>query len=281
MMNIQFKKMHGLGNDFVIIDNTTQNIDINPKLVELLCNRKFGIGCDQLLLIKQNSGSQFAFNYRVFNKNGSEAEQCGNGARCVVKFIADNYNYNSTPITLLTLNREITGVVNKSELVTVSMGIPIFIPDKIPFVHHLNTNNIYELQFNNLKITCGVVSMGNPHAVIKLFNDLELEDTKSLEEIAKSIQNSKYFPNGVNVNFYYKIDNNNIKLVTYERGAGFTLACGTGACATSSYCIQQKEVNNIVNVLTLGGSLTVEWDSINELKMTGEARDVFQGQITI
>ncbi len=282
MTTVQFTKMHGLGNDFIIIDQTTQTLPINESLVQYLSNRKTGIGCDQLLMIKHIDNADNTYNYTVFNSDGSAAEHCGNGARCVVKYIIEKYNLANKKITLLTNTRKITGSINQlTGLVNISMGAPMFAPTELPFTQKENTINSYELDLEHTKIICGVVSMGNPHVIIKLFSENELDDTKSLTDIAKAIQSSRYFPNGVNVNFYIKLDSNNIKLVTFERGCGFTLACGTGACATVAYGVSQNELKDPVNVTMLGGKLSIRWDQKHELEMIGTATTVFEGSFNI
>ncbi|MCE2705645.1 MAG: diaminopimelate epimerase [Proteobacteria bacterium] len=282
MAKIQFTKMHGLGNDFVVIDNTTQNINLTTADISFICDRKIGIGCDQLLLIKLMDEATHCYQYRVFNSDGSEVEHCGNGARCVVQYVSKHHKIDSMPIILHTQNRVITGIANKKTSVsTISMGTPVFMPEEIPFIHKYHKDNIYELKFDSFHIICGLVSMGNPHVIVKLYSEQELEDTKNLEEIAKAIQHSKYFPDGVNVNFYFKLTNNSIKLITYERGSGFTLACGTGSCATAAYGILQNELDNIVTVSTLGGDILIEWDQKNELKMTGGTKEVYQGSFSL
>lgn len=278
MIDFQFTKMHGLGNDFIIIDKTENTVLIDQHLVSTLSNRKTGIGCDQILVIENLADQTNTYNYSVFNSDGSEADHCGNGARCVIKYIIEKYNLEHSEINLLTKTRKITGSIDKTTgLINVSMGVPLFNPSAIPFSHKEHPDNSYELELGDIQITCGVVSIGNPHVIIKLFSENELDDAKSLSEIAKTIQTSKYFPKSVNVNFYIKLDDKNIKLVTFERGCGFTLACGTGACATVAYGISQNELQSPVNVIMPGGKLEISWDKKNELKMLGSATAVFRG----
>ncbi|MFN8770101.1 MAG: diaminopimelate epimerase [Neisseriaceae bacterium] len=282
MTNIQFTKMHGLGNDFVVIDKTNQTFELDNKQIKFICNRKLGVGCDQLLIINNCNGANNEYQYRIFNSDGSESEHCGNGARCVIKYIYSHNNLTENNVTLHTKNRIITGSISKDrKIINVSMGIPSFKPQDIPFIHSFNPNNIYELELSNTSIQFGVASVGNPHVIVKLRSDAEMQDRKSLEKLAKLIQNSDYFPNGVNVNFYLKLDNNTIQLITYERGCGFTDACGTGACATATYGILQNYLEEEVKVLMPGGSIVVRWDKINQLMMIGEATEVFNGNLNL
>lgn len=281
MTNIKFTKMQGLGNDFIVIDNTNQRLEINQLPIKSLCSRKTGIGCDQLLIIEKITNLTNEFDYKIFNSSGDEVEHCGNGARCIVKYINEYYNIKNK-IVLRTKNRTITGGLEpNSDLIVIDMGIPSFNPDELPFTHKISPNHIYELQFNNTLLQFGVVSVGNPHAIVELHSEPELQDKKSLERIAKTIQNSEYFPNGVNVNFYLLSNENNIQLVTYERSVEFTEACGTGACATAAYGILRGFLINEVKVTMPGGSVIVKWDKTNQLEMIGEASLVFNGEISI
>ena len=281
-MKLNFNKMQGLGNDFVIIDViNTNSFHLSVEQLQFLANRRFGIGCDQILVIGKSCIPSVDFDYRIFNADGSVAGNCGNGARCVVKYLYARYKIDKSNIVLSIQNQNLIGYKSSDGNISVSMGVPDFRPSAIPFVHEYNLDNRYQVNLENEIINFGVVSVGNPHAVIKLLDENSFTDTRHLALIGQLLQNSKLFPSGVNVNFYVVVDSSTLSLKTYERGCGFTPACGTGAVATSSYAILNNQIDNKVNVLMDGGSLAIEWDMQNEIKMTGPAIIVFTGSIDL
>ncbi|HMT01930.1 MAG TPA: diaminopimelate epimerase [Burkholderiales bacterium] len=277
---INFIKMQGLGNDFILIDKITEDIDLDSKHIKFLCNRKFGIGCDQLLIIEKSIDPLINFNYKIFNQDGKEAQHCANGARCVIKYLVKDKLISNDVITLGTRNRIISGFVLANGDIKLSLGEPEFSAEKIPFIHKNNTNNKYSINIENTNINLGIVSMGNPHAIICLNNKNELNNTDKLSKIARLLQQSKYFPESVNINFYYVKDKSTIFLRTYERGCGFTLSCGTGAAATVCYAIKQNEVEKETKVIMQGGVLTLIWEN-KEVFMIGTAEEVYRGTIDI
>ncbi|MFN7094407.1 MAG: diaminopimelate epimerase [Burkholderiales bacterium] len=284
MTKIYFNKMHGLGNDFILIDTLAQPLSLTAAQIQFICNRKLGIGADQLLLIEQSSSSKADYNYRIFNQDGNEVEQCGNGARCAISYLYSHYSLTHNAIRLQTKNRIIVGSIDSNHHITISMGNPKFAPTDLPFSHPQHLDNQYQMVIAGKLATFGIASVGNPHVIIQLAALEELANSSDLATIAKSIQRSSYFPEGVNVNFYWPQDRNTIYLYTYERGCGFTLACGTGACATVCYGISRQLLTSSVCVKMPGGSLNITWDNTKpdaQILMTGPATQVFQGQIEL
>ena len=269
--------MHGLGNDFVVINGINQSIQLTPKQIQFIANRHFGVGCDQLLLVENTTHKDADFRYRIFNANGSEVEQCGNGARCFAIFVRDEGLTNKTEIPVITKTGLITLKIEDNDQVTVNMGIPELQPDKIPFKASTQSA-IYSLDIAGKPIELSAISMGNPHAVI-LVDNIE---TAAVEELGKAIQKNTHFPNSVNVGFMQIIDQNNIKLRVYERGVGETQACGTGACAAVVAGRIQNLLDTDVNVELLGGNLSINWAGAqNPVMMTGATATVFKGTISL
>lgn len=279
-MQINFVKMEGLGNDFVLIDNLKNPINLSSAQIQKICDRKYGIGCDQLLLIEKTINERAHFNYRIFNADGSEVEHCGNGARCVIDYLYAN-NYSQEPIIYLkTKNRLIFGFKDNNGI-CVDMGQPLFSPESLPFNANITANNEYFLDFENYKTKFGIVSVGNPHAIVELDSLEKLTDHQHLEKLAISLQNSPLFPQSVNVSFFVKENANLISLVTYERAVGFTLACGTGATATACYGILTGILDPKVTVKCPGGNLYIAWDSVTNATLTGPTNTVFIGTICL
>ncbi len=269
--------MHGLGNDFVVINAIDQNIDLSPDQVRYISDRHLGIGCDQLLLVEKTDAVDADFRYRIFNPDGSEAEQCGNGARCFARFVHDEGLSNKTEIPVLTSNGRIILKLEENHDVTVDMGAPILEPQKIPFQAD-EIKSSYQLAIGNKTISVGVVSMGNPHAVL-LVDDV---DTADVEELGPAIQNSHYFPNSVNVGFMQVIDAQNIKLRVFERGIGETQACGSGTCAAVVVGQLQGLLDIKVDAQLLGGNLSISWaGDTNPVMMSGPTATVFKGMISL
>ncbi len=275
---IKFTKMHGLGNDYVYIDAINQKIQNESKLAQFVSNRHFGIGSDGLILICESKVADFKM--RMFNSDGSEAEMCGNGIRCVGKFVYDKGFTNKTTVTIETLAGIKTLKLNikdeKVETVRVDMGEPILEADKIPVISKEEPVKNLELEAENRKFKFTCVSMGNPHAITIVENTKEFE----VERYGKILEVDKAFPKKANIEFAQVIDKENIKMRVWERGAGETLACGTGACATAVACNLLNLTGRKVNIELLGGTLNIEWnENDNHIYMTGPAVTVFDGEL--
>lgn len=277
---IKFTKMQGLGNDYVYMDAIHQNIEEESSLAQFVSNRNFGIGSDGLILICQSDVADFKM--RMFNSDGSEAEMCGNGIRCVGKFVYDKGLTKKTEVTIETLAGIKTLKLNvkegKVETVKVDMGEPILEPKEIPVI--ANEKPVKNLKLKaedkNFNFTC--VSMGNPHAITIVENVKDFD----VEKYGKVLEVDKVFPNKTNVEFIEIIDKNNIKMRVWERGAGETLACGTGACASVVACALNELTDHKVNVELLGGILEIEWSKEeNHVYMTGPAVTVFEGELLV
>ena len=276
-MLMKFTKMHGLGNDFVVIDAVTQNVRITASMVRRLADRKTGIGCDQVLVIEPPSAADIDFNYRIFNCDGAEVEQCGNGARCLARFVHDRQLTGKKSIQVQTSNRVMTlNLINKN-LVAVDMGIPELDPQAIPF-QASEPALLYDLDVNGQTQRIAAVSMGNPHALLTVADT----ETAPVAEVGAAIESHERFPNRVNVGFMQIIDRSAIKLRVFERGVGETEACGSGACAAAVAAIQQQLVDSPVTVHLTRGSLKIDWKgSGHPLIMSGPAKTVFHGRIRI
>ncbi len=275
---IKFTKMHGLGNDYVYIDAINQKIQNESKLAQFVSNRHFGIGSDGLILICESKVADFKM--RMFNSDGSEAEMCGNGIRCVGKFVYDKGFTNKTTVTIETLAGIKTLKLNikdeKVETVRVDMGEPILEANKIPVISKEEPVKNLELEAENRKFKFTCVSMGNPHAITIVENTKEFE----VERYGKILEVDKAFPKKANIEFAQVIDKENIKMRVWERGAGETLACGTGACATAVACNLLNLTGRKVNIELLGGTLNIEWnENDNHIYMTGPAVTVFDGEL--
>lgn len=272
---IHFTKMHGLGNDFMVVDGVTQNVFFSPDQIRRLANRHFGIGFDQLLLVEPPYDPELDFHYRIFNADGSEVEQCGNGARCFARFVHNKGLTNKYKIKVSTASGKMLLKLERDGNVTVNMGAPVLEPSQVPFKAK-KQEKTYLIQGKQQTFLCGVVSMGNPHCVIEV-DDLDNFDVNGVGSILTS---NERFPKGVNVGFMQKINQNHIKLRVYERGAGETLACGSGACAAVVIGRLQQKLANRVCVDLLGGTLTINWDGENKsVWMTGPAQHVYDGQL--
>ncbi len=276
-MLLQFSKMHGLGNDFMVVDSVTQNAYFNPEVVRRLADRNFGIGFDQLLVVEPPYDPELDFHYRIFNADGTEVEQCGNGARCFARFVKLKGLTNRNRITVSTAKGKLTLYIEKDEQVTVNMGVPQLNPAKVPF-RAAKEEKTYILRVAEQTVLCGVVSMGNPHCVL-LVDDV---DSAPVEELGKAITAHERFPEQVNVGFLQVIDNGRAKLRVYERGVGETLACGTGACAALVVGQLQGKLGRKARIELPGGPLQLQWDGPGKpVKMTGPAEHVFDGQINL
>jgi len=275
-MKYKFTKMHGLGNDFVLIDCVSQSVQLSPEQLRYLANRRLGIGCDQILLIERTEGDA-DFRYRIFNSDGSEVEQCGNGARCLVRYVYDKGMTQKKEISVETLGGIIFPKLEANGEVTVNMGIPKFEPKEIPFVADKRMLT-YLLDVNEKQIEFSILSMGNPHAV------QIVEDINHLPILAEGslIENHSRFPKNVNVGYMQIVNREHINLRVHERGAGETLSCGTGACAAVVAGITRGLLDSKVTVSTTGGNLSICWKgSHNPVWMTGPAISVFDGEIDL
>lgn len=273
---LKFSKMHGLGNDFIVIDAIHQQVELTSAQIQFLADRHFGIGCDQLLLVETPSTNKVDFKYRIFNADGSEVEQCGNGVRCFARFVYDRGLTDKDTIAVETASGVIFPSLQINGDVRVDMGLPQFEPIKIPF-HVEQQAKTYSLPLlNGQTREIGAVSLGNPHAVIVVDNI----KTADVETIGPIIESHEQFPERVNVGFMEVVNPSQIRLRVYERGVGETKACGTGACAAVVSGIQQGLLSREVQVSLPGGKLTISWpDDQSSVWMTGPATQVFDGEI--
>lgn len=273
-MEIQFTKMHGLGNDFVVINAITQNISLSRQQIRLIADRHFGVGCDQLLLVENPQTEKAEFRYRIFNADGGEVEQCGNGARCFAVFVRQQGLTSNDIITVETAGGLIELRI-EADQVTVNMGVPDFNPQSLPFLAE-NQAERYTLMVNGNEYQIGAVSMGNPHVVLQV-DDI---DTVEVDILGSAIENHEQFPQRVNAGFMQVVSRQEIRLRVYERGAAETLACGTGACAAVAVARLWGQVVDTVRVHLPGGELIITWKGEGQnLLMTGPATTVYQGTI--
>lgn len=276
-MKLKFSKMHGLGNDFVVFDGVRQQIDLSPEQLRYLGDRHFGVGCDQILLVEKASRPGVDFRYRIFNSDGGEVEQCGNGARCFVRFVHDQGLTDKRDIRVETISGEISPRLEADGTVTVDMGVPVFAPERIPFVS-TNDDLVQSLAVGSEECLISAVSMGNPHAV-QIVADI---DTAPVAAQGPLIEAHPRFPQRVNAGFMQIVGRQAIRLRVFERGAGETLACGTGACAAVAAGIARGLLDSPVRVATRGGELTIAWRGKGEsVLMTGPAITVFTGEIEL
>ncbi|MCL1035548.1 diaminopimelate epimerase [Shewanella submarina] len=274
---IHFTKMHGLGNDFMVVDGVTQNVFFSPEQIKRLADRNFGIGFDQLLLVEPPYDPDLDFHYRIFNADGSEVEQCGNGARCFARFVRNKGLTNKHKIRVSTANGKMTLRIERDGNVTVNMGVPVLEPSQIPFKAK-KPEKTYLLQAGQQAFLCGAVSMGNPHCVM----DVDNVDEADVDGIGRQLTRHERFPKGVNVGFMQILSKDHIKLRVYERGAAETLACGSGACAAVVVGQLQGKLGQQVQVDLPGGSLSISWEGEGKpLWMTGPAEQVFDGQFQL
>lgn len=274
---MNFSKMHGLGNDFMVIDALTQNVHLSNELIKRMSDRYTGIGFDQLLVVEPPYSPESDFHYRIFNADGSEVEQCGNGARCFARFVRLKGLTKKRVLKVSTMKGNIVLTVNDDETVRVNMGTPIFEPSKIPF-KAIKEEKTYIIRAQEQTVLCGVASMGNPHCVIQVDDIL----TAQVSTLGPLLEQHERFPEKANIGFMHIIDRNNINLRVFERGVGETQACGTGACAAVAVGINQGLLNPRVNVNLPGGKLIIEWKGNQQpLYMTGPATHVYDGYISI
>ncbi|BCE02188.1 diaminopimelate epimerase [Marinicellulosiphila megalodicopiae] len=274
-MELHFTKMHGLGNDFVVIDAISQDIDLTEAFVQALGDRHFGVGFDQLLIVQAPTQKNMDFKYRIFNASGEEVEQCGNGARCFARFVIEQKLTNKKIINVETCNANITLELTQDNLVKVDMGQPVFEPKDIPFLANQKQSS-YRIdagEFGQLEINA--ISMGNPHCVL-LVDDVQTAPVATLGALLESHPD---FPKKVNVGFLQIIDSKHAKLRVYERGVGETQACGTGACAAMVAGVMRGKLDNEATLTLLGGDLTIRWQAEQSVIMIGDAVRVFEGKM--
>ena len=276
-MELAFTKMHGLGNDFVVVDAVRQRFDPTPEQVRFLSDRRRGVGCDQLLLVEPPRSQSAQFRYRIFNADGGEVEQCGNGARCFARFVRDQGLTDRDRITVETAGGPMELTIEPDGQVTVDMGPPRLEPGDIPFRAPARAS-AYRLEVDGAEYEIGAVSMGNPHAVLTVPD----VDTAPVAALGPRIEGHDRFPRRVNVGFMQVMDSGHIRLRVFERGAGETLACGSGACAAVVVGRLQGSLADPVRVSLPGGDLVVSWPHEGgPVRMTGPAARVFEGRIEL
>lgn len=269
--------MQGLGNDFVVIDAIHQSFHLRPEQVRFIADRHRGVGCDQVLLVEPPDSSEVDFRYRIYNQDGGEVGQCGNGARCFARFVVDNHLIDKGEIVVKTASGVIRLRLEADGQVTVDMGVPNFAPQSLPFDADVESVR-YKLTINDADVEIGAVSMGNPHAVVQVAD----VDTAPVSSWGPAIENHPRFPQRVNVGFMQVLSRGQLRLRVYERGAGETQACGTGACAAMAVAHQWGMVDDAVTVQLPGGELLIRWaGGRSPLLMTGPAQTVFEGTIEL
>jgi diaminopimelate epimerase len=276
-MPLHFTKMQALGNDFVIIDGVRQQVALSAEQIRWMSARRTGIGCDQLLVAENGNGQDEDFGVRIYNADGSEAEQCGNGIRCVARFVQNQALTSKTSIALRVSGALYRLTVHDDDRVTADMGIPEFEPDRVPFVADRRCAS-YSLELNGQSFSMAVLSMGNPHAV-QFVDDVEVAPVATIGPL---IEHHRRFPKRTNVEFVQVVDRSRVHLRVYERGVGETQACGSGACAAVVAAHQAGLVTDAVQVTLEGGDLEIEWaGGDTPVYMTGPASTVFDGTLEL
>lgn len=275
-MRIQFSKMHGLGNDFMVIDLVTQRMPLHPELIRRLGHRNFGIGFDQMLIVEAPERPDVDFKYRIFNADGSEVEQCGNGVRCFARFVHERHLTKKAKIRVETNSGVVEPEINSNAWVRVNMGEPRFLPEDIPFkVEHQSQPlpDHYSVNVLDQTVELDVVNMGNPHAVLLVDDVLKVP----VETLGPALESHERFPQRVNVGFMQIINRGEVRLRVFERGVGETLACGTGACAAAVSGIRRGLLDPDVRVYLAGGPLLIQWQPNDVVWMTGPTATTFEG----
>lgn len=274
---LHFTKMHGLGNDFVVLDGIRQQVSLNAAQIRQIADRHFGVGCDQLLLVEAYGGDDADFRYRIFNADGGEVEQCGNGARCFARFVYDQGLTQKTTIPVMTAGGRIVLEIQQDGQVTVNMGAPELEPVRIPFISE-QRQTLYNLDIAGENHSFVAVSMGNPHAVLQVMD----VDTAPVGTLGPQLEKHPAFPQRVNVGFMQVLARDHIRLRVFERGCGETLACGTGACAAVVAGRVLGLLDEQVSVELRGGRLQIQWQGEGQaVWMTGPAETVFRGTLTL
>jgi len=273
-VRLKFTKMQGLGNDFVVLDGITQRVDLSASQLKRLADRHFGVGCDQILVVEKPDRADVDFRYRIYNADGGEVEQCGNGARCFVQFVRNRGLTEKRAIRVETRGGIIEPRLEDDGQITVDIGMPRFEPGEIPFAGGSGAT-VEPLEVDGASVSVSVVSMGNPHAVQIVDS---VDDAPVLTQ-GPRLEGHPRFPNGVNAGYMQVVDRDNIRLRVWERGVGETLACGTGACAAAVSGIRLGLLDSPVRVETRGGALTIAWrGDRSPVLMTGPAVTVFEGE---
>jgi len=277
-MNLKFTKMHGLGNDFVVFDAIHQRVDLSAAQVRAIADRHFGIGCDQVLLVESPTLAGVDFRYRIFNADGGEVQQCGNGARCFARFVYDKGLTDKRELRVETASGIIEPRLTDDGLVTVNMGAPRFAPAQIPFLAEAEAI-VHTIMVAGEPVEVSVVSMGNPHAVRVVCN---LDDAP-VQSLGAQIECHPQFPERVNVGFMQVVHRRALRLRVFERGSGETLACGTGACAAVVAGVRRGLLDDTVTVHTRGGDLSIQWSGglSDPVWLSGPAVTVFEGEIPL
>lgn len=276
-MILPFTKMHGLGNDFVVLNGLQTPIELNAEQIRFIADRRLGVGCDQVLMIEASESSAADIRYRIFNADGTEVEQCGNGVRCIGDYLRRRSLIDGNSVTVETNSGLVTIYLEGLDQIRVDMGVPLFEPADIPLASTQRKMQ-YHLSLSSAELEVMAVSVGNPHAVL-LVEDIEQAPVSS---IAPQIQQHSLFPESVNVGFMEIVDSSHIRLRVYERGVGETLACGTGACGAVAVGINTGRLGNEVDVELRGGNLAINWAGEGQaVWMTGPATTVYEGQIEI
>jgi len=276
-MELKFTKMQGLGNDFVVFDFTDEVVALSKHQAARIADRHFGVGCDQILIVEQSSRAEIDFKYRILNADGSEVGQCGNGARCFVRYVYDKKLSDKNPITVETLSGEMTLYAEDTGLVTVNMGAPRFEPNEIPLAATAR-QAAYEVNVDGQTHLFSALSMGNPHAVL-LVDDVNAAPVKTLGAV---LEQHPIFPERANIGFMQINNRNDISLRVYERGSGETIACGSGCCAAIVAGIQLGLLDDSVTAHLSGGDLTVRWAGEGQpVMMTGPAETAFEGTLRL
>ncbi len=274
-MPIEFTKMHGIGNDFIVINALEKPLALTNEEISRLAHRRFGIGFDQLLVVEPPSSAEAEFNYRIYNADGGEVENCGNGARCFARYVTDKALTTSDNIRVMTSTGLMTLKVKDDGLVTVSMEPPVFEPDQVPFVADKKQTS-YPIEVAGEQLNVGAVAVGNPHVVLQVVST----ENADVERLGPLLESHQRFPNRVNAGFMQVDSRSEIHLRVYERGVGETLACGTGACAAVAVGIKQGVLDRDVTVHLKGGDLQVQWaDDTAPVLMTGPGETVFEGRL--
>ncbi|GHC34518.1 diaminopimelate epimerase [Aidingimonas halophila] len=274
-MLLHFTKMHGLGNDFMVVDLVTQRARLSIDQIRRLADRHFGIGFDQLLIVEPPQNPDMDFRYRIFNADGGEVENCGNGARCFARFVRDQRLTHKREIHVETQTGALTLTVEDDDRVTVDMGEPSFDPAVVPF-DAADDHIVHDLTVDDARIQAGVLSMGNPHVVLEV-DDV---DTAPVARLGPALESHARFPARVNVGFLQYMSPHEARLRVFERGTGETMACGTGACAAVAHGIRRERLASPVTIHLLGGDLTIDWAGPGQhLFMTGPAERIFDGRV--
>ncbi len=276
-MRLEFTKMHGLGNDFLMLDLVSQRVRLDEDLIRRLSDRHFGVGFDQLLVVEPPHHPDVDFRYRIFNADGSEVSQCGNGARCFARFVRDRRLTRKDTLRVETASGIITLQIDGQGWVTVNMGPPRLEPSQVPFVADAAALD-YRIEVDGELYQIAAVSMGNPHAVLRV-NDV---DTAPVATLGPRLESHSRFPERVNVGFMQVLNRQEIRLRVFERGAGETLACGTGACAAAVAAMRWGLVDRDISVHLPGGALRIRWDNDSaSVMMTGPTARVFEGVLRV